>query len=325
MTEAAKSWRDLLAKPQEIVFPWLGGRELRQETRTWQIVGQLPVEHGWYRFSVATNRTAKLVDRVRADPATSLLGYSSEGYLVGNRFLPDDLPRVLNPGELWQVASVVYLVEDGLPRFSRIIVGRMYDGGPLVFREPAFLLGPESEVMEAFLNRGDLAKVKGLSPALDSAFLLEVYQREETEKRRKEVERLRALEEAKRKEEEAHLARAAKAKELFDLAGDGAGRRALAAVDFETAAKKALEVSGAFFLDSRRAHGRNEMVVIFRYEQRRFECTCDRYTLRIIDSGICLTDHDGTKGDTRFSLESLPSVIKEAILGDKLVVYRHVD
>jgi hypothetical protein len=31
------------------------------------------------------------------------------------------------------------------------------------------------------------------------------------------------------------------------------------------------------------------------------------------------------KGDTRFTLESLPTVVGEAIRTGKLVVYRHVD
>jgi hypothetical protein len=46
----------------------------------------------------------------------------------------------------------------------------------------------------------------------------------------------------------------------------------------------------------------------------------------VVDSGICLQDHrTGVKGDTRFTLESLPTVIGEAIRTGKLVVYRHVD
>jgi hypothetical protein len=46
--------------------------------------------------------------------------------------------------------------------------------------------------------------------------------------------------------------------------------------------------------------------------------------LRIVDSGICLIDHDtGERGDTLFTLESLPAVIKEAIDDGKLVIFRH--
>ena len=47
--------------------------------------------------------------------------------------------------------------------------------------------------------------------------------------------------------------------------------------------------------------------------------------MRIIDSGICLQDHNtGEKGDTYFTLESLPAVIRQADREGKLVVYRHV-
>ena len=73
-------------------------------------------------------------------------------------------------------------------------------------------------------------------------------------------------------------------------------------------------------------------MVQFRHLNRRFECTCDRHTLRIIDSGICLTAHydddhfeEGTKGDTFFTLETLPNVIAEAERLGKLVVFRHAD
>ena len=48
--------------------------------------------------------------------------------------------------------------------------------------------------------------------------------------------------------------------------------------------------------------------------------------LRIVDAGICLNDYaHGTKGDTLFTLESLPAVIDEAIRTDQLVVFRHAE
>ena len=67
-----------------------------------------------------------------------------------------------------------------------------------------------------------------------------------------------------------------------------------------------------------------EWIVRYRLDGRRFECVCDA-NLRIVDSGICLTDAaTGIKGDTRFTLESLPAVVQQAIDDDVLVVYRHV-
>ncbi|MFA6234104.1 MAG: hypothetical protein WC824_07960, partial [Bacteroidota bacterium] len=106
----------------------------------------------------------------------------------------------------------------------------------------------------------------------------------------------------------------------------GAGRRALAGRDFDAAAKAALAISGAEFLESREGYNKNEMIVRYRFEGYRLECVADKTTLRIVDSGICLTDHDtGEKGDTRFTLESLPAVVLEAIKTHKLVIYRHGD
>jgi hypothetical protein len=46
-------------------------------------------------------------------------------------------------------------------------------------------------------------------------------------------------------------------------------------------------------------------------------------TLRIIDSGICLIDHaTDERGDTYFTLESLPAVIAQAIREGHLVIFR---
>jgi hypothetical protein len=109
-------------------------------------------------------------------------------------------------------------------------------------------------------------------------------------------------------------------------AGTAIGRRALAAKDFESAAREALRVSGAELLDVRQSANKGEMVVQYRFEKRRFECVVQKNTLRVIDAGVCLTDHNtNEKGDTFFTLESLPGVIAEAMRRDKLVVWRHVD
>jgi len=97
-------------------------------------------------------------------------------------------------------------------------------------------------------------------------------------------------------------------------------------VDFAEAARAALAVGGAEYLDHRRSARRGEVVVRFRLAQRRYECTCDQESLRIIDAGICLIDHaTGERGDTYFTLESLPAVILQAEREGRLVVFRHVD
>ena len=66
------------------------------------------------------------------------------------------------------------------------------------------------------------------------------------------------------------------------------------------------------------------MVVQYRFRQQRLECVVERHTLRVVDAGVCLEDHDtGEKGDRELTLESLPPVVGQAIDEGRLVVWRH--
>jgi hypothetical protein len=208
-------------------------------------------------------------------------------------------------------------VEPGLDRFARIEVGVTSPGGPLLFKGLAFPLGPEDDVLTAFLDkRNAIDDIKGVIPSLQAAFDLECYQRDKAEERRSELERLR-------REEEARAALDARRRQQAESLGTGAGRRAVAAVDFHSAAVAALAVGGATLLDARAGRG-GEKVVRYRLDGRRYECVCDGQ-MRIIDAGVCLTDEEtGEKGDTFFTLESLPAVIRQADREGVLVVYRHV-
>jgi hypothetical protein len=223
-----------------------------------------------------------------------------------------------DPAKISDFSERVYLIEPGLGRFVRVSAGRVCEGGPLVYRGQEMPLGPEDEVTQAYQNQAkSLANVKGVPPALDASFRMETWRRAETERRRLELEK-------QRREEEERLQKEARRQQLLEQLGDGAGRRQMAQQDFGEAARAALAMGGATYLDHRRAYGRNEMVVTYRHMNRRFECTCDARTLRIIDAGICLTDHDThERGDTRFTLESLPAVLRQADREGKLVVYRH--
>lgn len=309
------SWRDLLDKGDEkVTLPWLGGRALHAQTRSWEISGQLPREHGWYTFQLK-GRTASNPVPGEAQP---VLNHVVLGYLVGDRIVPDGVRVEPNPGDIVKRSERIFLVDEGVDRFARVTAGRVYELGPLVFQGLAMPLGPEDEVMSAFLDQKDsVADVKGVHPSLDAAFRMEVWWRKEAERRRKE------LEEQRRKEEE-ERAKAERRQQLAEQLGTGEGRRAMAHIDFDSAARAALAVSGAELLDVKKVERRGEYVVRYRFEGRRLECTCDR-EMRIIDSGICLVDHDsGEKGDDYFTLESLPSVIRQAVREGLLVVRRHV-
>lgn len=308
-------WEELLSKPgEEVVIPWVGGRQVSRDGRFWDLK-QLPPEYGWFSFGISGNRNITL--KGPADPDLSFAEGLPliRGYIVGNRMIPDNA-RVPTEDKFAEETLRLFLVEEGLPRIARGTAVRTA-GGQHVYLQTEFNLGPEDEVVAAYQDRkSNLDEIKGVTPALDLAFRWMTRQRELQEEfeRKQEAERLRrAEEEAKRLRLEAALR----------SAGTGVGRRELAATDFKAAAKAALAVTGSELLDVRYV-SQTQAEVSYRYRKERLACIVDRKTLRIIDAGICLTDHyTGVKGDTLFTLESLPSVVEEALQRNKLVIWRH--
>jgi len=252
-----------------------------------------------------------------AEPEPERLRGKTTGYLVGNRLVSVDARVDPDPKNIVDHSEQVRLIEPGLDRFVLVSAGRICEDGPLIYIQQEMPLGPEFEVQTAFLDdQESVAEIKGVCPALDAAFRMEIWQRKEAERRRQELKE-------RRKQEEEARQREAKRLEIIKNLGDGATRREVAKESFEDAARAALAVGGAEFLDCRPGL-QDEKIVKFRLNRERYECVCDK-NLRIIDAGVCLTDHDtGEKGDTLLTLESLPSVILEALALGELVVFRHV-
>lgn len=315
------SWRDLLgSSDQTITLPWVGGATLHGPRSWWTITYEAMRflrghDHGWYTFRI--DRRC-VTDPQPAEPDPTALHFDAHGYLVGDRLARWDIrPRATEPAAIISYTEPVFLIDPGLDRFVRVSAGRVYERGPLIYRQQEMPVGPEQEVLTAFLDRAEnVDAVSGVSPALEAAFRMETHQRAEAERRREELRQEAARLETERQEAE-------RRQQIVQQLGDGAGRRAVARTDFGDAARAALAIVDAELIDHRRGQ-RGEYVVRYRIENRRFECVCDEQ-LRIIDSGICLADHaTGEKGDTRFTLESLPTVIRQAIRENRLVVYRHV-
>lgn len=312
-------WQDLLAQTEERSLPWVGGKQVTWGPRTWDIKGKTPPEHGWYRFAVDGSRFAVLMSDTPTeadDRFETIKGHTIvRGYLAGDRLIPDHAQVNTDPERLIEQTIPVHLVEPGLDRFTRAVVVRTTRGA--IYLRQEFPQGAEDAVMAAYQDRkASVHDIKGVTPALELVFRWLSDQRdnaakraEEARKRREEWERQRKLTQMR--------------EEALKSIGTGAGRRALAEVDFQAAAKAALAVSGAELLDARPSRTKGEWVVQYRFRNRRLECVCDT-TMHIIDAGVCLDDHRGTKGDTFFTLESLPAVIAEAIRLGKLVVWRHV-
>lgn len=310
-------WKDLLQTPDETtVLAWVGGRSLQTFERTWRLKGKCPAEHGWHTFRL-DNRTARWDGST--EPQTEILRGQVRGYLVGDRLVPDDVQVGNDWAKMAEDFEQVHLLEPGLDRFVRVVAGRVSEGGPLIFEGEEFPLGPEDDVLQAYLDEAkNVDHVAEVAPALDGAFRFESWQRKEAERRRREERERREAEERQRALEERRL-------EITERLGDSVGRREMALIDFAEAARAALAIGNAKFLDHRKAVRKHEIAVRFRFAGRRFECTCDERTLRIIDAGICLVDHaTGRKDDNLLTLESLPGVIQQAQREHKLVVFRHV-
>ncbi len=335
-------WQTLVAEPEERVLPWLGVRRVHERERTWQIAGAMPPEHGWYRFRIE-GRRAELV-AADAPPDDVEVGRRLvSGYLIGDRMVDDAAKARGDVGYLdglVRASRRVWLIERGLSRFARVSAFEDRDGA-LVFVREELGLGPEHQV-EAALQDGlsSVERIVGVPPALDLAFRWWVRQRQRAADERQRIVR-EAEEERQRiaraEEEERELAQLARAeaeevrqvrqqmRAALREMPDGAARRRLLRVDVEAAARAALALSGAALLEVREAPRRGELIVSYRLRGERLQCVVDASTLRVIDAGVCLTDHaTQERGDTYFTLESLPAVIVQAMDEGSLVVWRHL-
>lgn len=81
---------------------------------------------------------------------------------------------------------------------------------------------------------------------------------------------------------------------------------------------RSLQRSGATMLSVRRA-GSGRLEVVWSFRGGHYSSVLDEQTLNVLDAGVCLA---GT--DRRFTLDSLPSVIREGEERGLLVVTRHV-
>ncbi|RKG92933.1 hypothetical protein [Corallococcus terminator] len=142
------------------------------------------------------------------------------------------------------------------------------------------------------------------------------------------TERERTLEEIRRDAETRAMAHAVRgdtsaratggSREPWNGAGLSPGARRRAEAASGEWAERALNKAGARMLDHRRL-GEGLMEVVYSFMGERFVTVVEMATLRVRDAGVCLAG-----ADARVTLESLPSVLKEAIDTDALVITRHV-
>lgn len=322
-------YRKLLGKPQTHVAPWLGGDAIETGSGRFRLA-QVPASPGWYTVSIS--RGEGTIQVPTDAPDLSALP-KVRGHLWGNRLVQDGA-----------VAEALWLMPaDEPPRFSPC-VARRWHSDDLLFEELPFEGDAEEFSRRAWEEDRGLAEVRGVPATLRAAFGYALAERvghrlgirfapaelrqriaaiaeggpaaaeaalraleAERELARKELVELdrRRREEAAREEVRAERERRAEA----------ARRRGETA---QVRAEAALRAAGATLRDARLVG--DQLEVIFTFMGERFISLADAATLQVVDSGICLGH---PPRDDLVTLESLPSVIREAIETDALVILRH--
>lgn len=317
-------FRDFLKPTAPVVLPYFGGTRVDAADRRWRIAGE--VEPGWWRFAI-DGRRATPVERaepVGLEALPAVHGHWASGHVVasGKELAPVALPPAEEPAALARV------------------VGRRWYSGELLLDTIEFEDDAELSARAALEDGRGLAGVPGVVPSLRAAFgyalglavarelAVPVAPRELAgevvaiaaggrDAARGVIERIAERRRA--------AAAARRARELVEVANrDRARMREVAARAYrqrrgETPAGRAdaaLEAAGARMLAARRTGA--ELEVTFTYEGVRIIATVDAETLHVYDSGICLAG-----ADEELTLDSLPSVIKEAIENDTLNITRH--
>jgi hypothetical protein len=316
-------YRKFLGKVESAVLPYFGGASVDAPSRRLRV--STPPAPGWWRFDVQ-GRTATAREPAGPEGLDGLP--LIRGHLWGTRLVREGA-----------VAEPVHLLpEEEPPRFSPLRARRWHDGS-LVFEEVEFE-GEAEGTARLMLEEGrTLAEVKAVPASLRAAFgyaVLEGASRalgirfSPVEVRGQVLSvsegghpaaeaRLRAL----ASERDAHV----RAVETRLLALEAQRRRVEEEARLDarlprqahgvTRVERALESAGARLLDTRRL-GSERLEVTFGFMGERFISIVEADTLQVVDAGICLAG-----SDRQVNLESLPSVIREAIEDDVLVITRH--
>ncbi|MFL5350697.1 MAG: hypothetical protein ACJ8AT_38495 [Hyalangium sp.] len=326
-------YRKFLGKEEERVLPYFGGAFLHAADRRLRLPTE-PEAPGWYRFRIKGREATPLGP---AEPEALESLPSVRGHLVGE--------RLVREGSIAE--RLHFLPEEEPPRLAPCRARRWYSG-ELLFDSLDFESEAEEAARRALEEDAALAQVKGVPATLRAAFAYAVLEAESrrigipaapaelrphlgrvAELGRPEAERaLRALA-AERALAEREMRELRMRRELVDRARQAVQEQAQPvdprrqprrwAEDAMARAELALEAAGAR-MRSARVLGNGNLEVIFTFMDERFISVVSMATLQVVDSGICLGH---PPSDNLVTLESLPSVIKEAIDTDRLVILRH--
>lgn len=323
-------YRKFLAKEETLVLPFFGGTTVDAPDRRVRVATP-PTEPGWYELTLR-GRQVTLKGKAAA-PDLSALPTVRGHFWNGN---------VVTDGALVQPLEL--LPEEEPPRFSPVTARRWHGGRELIFDTVEFESEAEEAAREQLSKEEALAGIKGVPATLRAAF---GYAFVEAVSRSLRIEAswgevrgfvaqvadggrvaaeagLRALH-AERLQTRAELMEQERrrAAQAVRAAVETERRRRMerardAAAEVETRASEALEAAGARVSGVRNL-GNDRVEVSFRFMGERFTVIAISGSFQVLDSGICLGH---PPRDDLVTLDSLPSVIKEAIEEHKLVRLR---
>lgn len=323
MVDYRKFLRD---EPEQLVGLYLGGLvAYAAGGRALRLPASEARQPGWYRL-LARGRRGELLEP--ADPPDlealpSETGHYACGYLA------------LSKGRLERLE----LLGAAEPEVLGPVQARRHPSGVSLLDQPLFEGEPEAQAREALDAGRGLQGVKGVTPSLRAAFALATARAVAAARgvslsaaelqgaipRLAEEGRAAAhglLDELtrRREEERARQSEQARDEALARVYADVRARPrrpdAQARLAPEERAERALAAAGALLLGSRRV-GPDAIEVRFQFLGERFISVVHPETLHVFDAGICLSG-----ADEEVTLESLPSVIREAIEDDVLVITR---
>jgi hypothetical protein len=280
-------FRAFLGATKEVVLPYFGGTRVDAPDRRFRIgKHELDLEPGqWWRWKI-DGRNAVPIERgqpVDLSDRPAIRGHWVGGWLFASG---RDVHRVAFPPE------------DEPSPLARI-TARRWHSGDILFDSVDFEDEAEFAARDA-LERGQaIATVKGAVPSLRAAFGF-------------------AVASALGRELGVPVSPREVAGQALAIADGGrdAARRTLDDDPVERV-DNALDGAGARMLRCRRLAG-NQLDVRFQLDGEHYSTIVNADTLQVMDAGICLSG-----SDRELTLDSLPSVIREAVRTGRLHITRH--
>ncbi|MBS2031901.1 MAG: hypothetical protein JST54_28650 [Deltaproteobacteria bacterium] len=315
-------FRKHLGAAQELVLPYLGGLRVDAPDRSLRLDAELTP--GWWRFSVS-GRRATPKDPTDAPDLSQLPRV--RGFLLG--------PRLV--GDRGSAERVNLMPEEQPSRFAPASA-RRWHGGALIFDGLEFESGIEEDVRRALEDGRTLAELKGVPAPLRSAFAyaladqvgrtlqlpahpleLQPHVGAIADGGVPEAERVLRRLDAERRAYQAMLAARPMPTAGPNVRVPEIFRRPRRFASFDERAEAALQDAGARMRRTRQLSG-HQVEVTWDFMGETFISIVHDESLQVVDSGVCLAG-----ADSMVTLESLPSVIREAIEHGRLVITRHWD